>query len=310
MHAPKGKRLIDACQLQSDGSGHWGDRSCHLQAINLHYAQKHGYEYIMFCETNGTSVDSPWLKVAAMEWLAQRAMARGIPTYILILDSDAFVRAIDTRLEDWFDTNGVSFPSASWSMMLSGENKVGTFDPAVVGTSNHLNSGVLYGYVDPAQRDRAERFLAMLRLWQSASCSEALCLKFAKTHPWEQGCLEKLMYDETLRASALSTTELQLLQLAVNVSQQPMNVWNGPWGVFVRHVWGGPGMDKRFDYFTDMVDSYDIDVPKSLASIKAGMLGPPLSLTRPCDGQSEASRAGRAATRSPLRDSDHRTHYS
>jgi len=70
-----------------------------------------------------------------------------------------------------------------------------------------------------------------------------------------------------------------------HVSQQPMNLWNGPWGIFVRHVWGGPGVDKRFNYFTDMTDSYDIDVPKSLATIKASMLGPPISLTRPCDGQ-------------------------
>ena len=168
----------------------------------------------MFCETNGTNVASSWLAVAAMDWLVQRAVARGTPTYILILDSDAYVRAMNTRLEDWFATNDVSFPSASWSLMLSSESKVATFDPATMGRPNFFNCGVLYGYVDPAQQDRTKGFLAMLRLWQSASCSEALCLYFAKAHPWEQGCLEKLMYNETLRASSLST-ELQLLQSAV-----------------------------------------------------------------------------------------------
>ena len=71
------------------------------QAINLHYAQKHGYEYVMFCEGNVRNMSAAWLKVAAMEWLVERARAQQTPTYILFLDSDAFVRAMDTRLEDW-----------------------------------------------------------------------------------------------------------------------------------------------------------------------------------------------------------------
>ena len=91
--------------------------------------------------------------------------------------------------------------------------------------------------------------------------------------------MEKLVFN-----ASLDSAEKLLLQ-SVHVSQQPMNLWNGPWGIFVRHVWAGPGVEKREDMFTDMIDSYDIDVPKSLATIKASMLGPPISLTRPCDGQ-------------------------
>ena len=222
-------------------------------------------------------------------------MAQQTPTYILMLDSDAFVRAMNTRLEDWLAANNVSFPTAPWSLMMSRENKVGTFevvfDPSVLRVQPKLNTGVLYGYVDPAQQDRAERFLAMLRFWQSSTCSEALCGVFAKEHPWEQGCMEKLIFN-----ASLSSVEKQLLQ-SVHVSQQPMNLWNGPWGIYVRHVWAGPGVEKREDMFTDMIDSYDIDVPTSLATIKASMLAPSISSTRSCNGQGKAGE--RAAVPPP-----------
>ena len=249
-------------------------------AINLHYAQKHGYEYIVFCEGDTHNVSSAWLKVAAMEWLVRRASVQETPTYILMLDSDAYVRAIDTRLEDWLVTNNVKFPSLSWSLMLARESKAGPFDPSAMLAKhrNKLNTGVAYAYVDPAQQDRTGRFLVVLQLWQRSTCDSALCLRYSWVHPWEQGCLEKLLFtaNESLRATQ------QQVESVVHVSQQHMNLWNGPWGVFVRHVWGGPGKEKRLYDFDDMVDSYRIDVPASLAAIKAGMVAPPISMSRPC----------------------------
>ena len=189
-------------------------------------------------------------------------------------------------------TNNVSFPTAPWSLMMSRENKVGTFevvfDPTILRVQPKLNTGVLYGYVEPAQQDRTERFLAMLRFWQSSTCSQSLCEVFTKEHPWEQGCMEKLVFN-----ASLSSAEKQLLQ-SVHVSQQPMNLWNGPWGIFVRHVWAGPGVEKREDMFTDMIDSYDIDVPTSLATIKADMLAPSISSTRSCNEQGEAMERAEA----------------
>ena len=250
-------------------------------AINLHYAQKHGYEYIVFCNGDARGATDAWLKVAALEWLVERAAREAVPTYLLLVDSDSVIRAMETRLEDWLPANNMSFPTLQWSLLFASETQVGSFDPAKEGSEhpevprNLLNTGVAYGYVDPHDRDRLAALRRVLELWQQASCDAALCLGFSRPeqHPWEQGCLQKLLFNTTK----------SIFQPVVHVSQQHMNLWNGPWGVFVRHVWGGPGKDKRNWVFDDMIESYRIDVSASLAAIKATMVAPHISVRRPCN---------------------------
>merc|ERR1712070_923755 len=116
-----------------------------------------------------------------------------------------------------------------------------------MGTANMPNTGTMLGYVDPAEILRARRAVRALETWQQAACAP-ICAKYKLEHPWEQGCLFELL---------ASNTELQN---EVHIAPGHMNRWNGPWGEFIRHVWGGKGKELRRWVFDDMIATLQLDV--------------------------------------------------
>ena len=234
-------------------------------AINYEYARRHGYEFRMYCHANSNGFATAWIKVRILEALYEEAAARAGPTYILLVDSDVYMRAFEVPLPDWLRRQRVDVAAVGWSLMYAKESVV----PGKFKKPNWINTGAAYGYVDPADTQRTRRAIDALRLWQTAACDKCVQFQTEDKHPWEQGCLEVLL------------KESPLVQGAVNVTHSHMNLWNGPWGVFARHAWGGPGKELRKWVFDDMVASHRIDVEATVAKILAGHLGQNLTFDRP-----------------------------
>ena len=233
-------------------------------AINYKYAQEHGYEFRLYCHGNSNGFATAWIKVRILEALYQEAAARKEPTYILLVDSDVYMRAFEMPLPTWLLKQGVNMAAVEWSLMYAKESVVGKFKKP-----NWLNTGVAYGYIDPTDALRTKTAIDALRLWQKAACDKCVQFQTEDKHPWEQGCLEVLL------------RESPLVQQAVNITNSHMNLWNGPWGVFARHAWGGTGKELRKWVFDDMVTSHRIDVTATVAAILSNHLGQNLTFDRP-----------------------------
>ena len=225
--------------------------------INLDYTRRHGYEYRMYCEGDAKGFANAWLKVSVLESLFIEASKLGQPSYILLVDSDVYIRATETKLPNWMKQHGVDFMQVPWSLMYSRESVV----PGKFKDPGWINTGAAYGYVDPADTKRTAAALTMLRTWRQAACTECNDFQTEDKHPWEQGCMERL----------LKTSEE--VQQQVNISYSHMNTWNGPWGAYLRHAWGGPGKDLRKWVFEDKVLSLQLDVEKSIETVLASHLG-------------------------------------
>ena len=127
----------------------------------------------------------------------------------------------------------------------------------------------MLGYVDPANVSRVQRALDVLRQWQDASCLP-LCTKFRSEHPWEQGCLEALLENS------------QVARAEIHIASGHMNLWNGPWGQFVRHVWGGPGKELRKWVFDDMIATLRLDVDTAAKRVAKDAVRKPVILQAEC----------------------------
>jgi hypothetical protein len=149
--------------------------------------------------------------------------------------------------------------------MYASETAVGKFKEP-----EGINTGVAYGYVDPSNQERTNRITTALQQWTNSTCDTCNDYQTADKHPWEQGCLERLL------------NESVSMQAVINISQQHMNTWNGPWGEYARHAWGGPGKELRSWVFEDMTLTHRIDVEKSIARIEATMLGKDMKFAPPC----------------------------
>lgn len=233
-------------------------------AINLHYAKRHGYIFRMYCQGDSRGFATAWLKVVALEQLFEEASARSGPTYVVLMDSDSFIRQVEVGLPEWIRQQGLNITAEPWSVMYGQESVVGPFKKP-----QWVNTGVAYGYIDPTDPERLAAGLTALRRWQSSVCDGCSEFQTDDKHPWEQGCLEKL-----LRVPGP-------IRDAINVSASHMNAWNGPWGQYIRHVWGGPGKELRKILFSDMVLSHQIDVEHSVKEIETHHLGPNLTFSRP-----------------------------
>jgi hypothetical protein len=236
-------------------------------AINLDYSTRHGYDFRMYCYGDSHGFANAWLKVSLLESLFEEAKRFTVPTYVLLIDSDTYVRATFTKLPDWMKAHGVDFAKVPWSLMYSKESAVpeGKFNEP-----GRLNTGAAYGYVDPADSRRTEGAIAALTAWRRAACDECDDFQTDDKHPWEQGCLERLLDTSTQ------------VQQTVNVSTLHMNTWNGPWGAFLRHAWGGPGKELRNWVFEDMVLTHQIDVEASITAVMTTHLGANITFDAGC----------------------------
>eukprot|EP00039_Didymoeca_costata_P019554 m.337987 g.337987 ORF g.337987 m.337987 type:complete len:357 (-) comp18285_c0_seq1:1511-2581(-) len=238
-------------------------------AINLQYARLHNYTFTLFCEGDSRGFASAWLKVRVLEELFLTAQRSNRPTYILLMDSDSFVSAMHMPLQTWLEQNDVNFKSSDFSIMYSNESPVPDHFKAS-DSKEMLNTGVAYAYADPQNVSRFQAGLKTLEYWQKSVCNECIEFQTEDKHPWEQGCLEILLKDKPSK-----------FPTEIKIHGGHMNLWNGPWGQYVRHVWGGPGKSLRKWLFDDMIARYLINVDVFVDDIMKSNLGPRISFDRP-----------------------------
>ena len=212
-------------------------------ALNKFYADRHRYEFRFYWHAVHTGIDPIWIKVSlAVKLFHEDA---GEPTLILLMDSDAFVASPDVDLPWWLRFNGIDFNVTQFSIMLAQESKV----PNRFQDPLYWNAGVLYMYKDVSGSQRHRDALEALKIWEAAPC-QPVCAHLRWNPKLDQGCLEILYKTNPFIGRVVNRTELH------------MNVFNGPWGQFVRHLWGGVGIELRHVIPQDQAARYLIDVEK------------------------------------------------
>ena len=68
-----------------------------------------------------------------------------------------------------------------------------------------------------------------------------VCAPFLRSWPCEQQCLHELLRNRTLLPAGWQR----------RIATAPTQLFNSPWGSFVRHVWGGAGAELRRTAFDD-----------------------------------------------------------
>ena len=68
-----------------------------------------------------------------------------------------------------------------------------------------------------------------------------VCAPFRDSWPCEQQCFHELLRNRTLLPPGWRR----------RIATAPMQTFNSPWGSFIRHVWGGPGVELRRRVFDD-----------------------------------------------------------
>ena len=145
-------------------------------------------------------------------------------TWLMYLDSDAIVREhlVDIRtLLPRLDPQ--TLPRGSTHLLLTKEEK---YTDAVLPHPQPVNTGVMFFRV-------SHWSLSFIRSWSRAMLNEERCRRFLTAWPGEQGCLHVLL-------RGMLPHERQ------RVSVQPMAVLNGPWGQFIRHLFGEPRLYKEW----------------------------------------------------------------
>jgi hypothetical protein len=125
--------------------------------------------------------------------------------YVLALDSDAYLRS-DLALDDYMLSHGVNPALSNWSLMLPSwlrwedskclrrnRSKYPLMSFKKCDTSMErqlINTGALYGYVDPHNSARTARGIRFLRRWQQSVCTPR-CWHNRYSAFKDQGCLSK-----------------------------------------------------------------------------------------------------------------------
>jgi hypothetical protein len=216
-------------------------------AINSAYARRHGYKFI-FRTISHDDGSTAWCK---LQFLSDTVRSITTPTYVIAVDSDAHFTSFETSLPAWLESNAIDMPVASYSVLVSTESAV----PGLFSFTHALNTGVLYVFVDPSDKDRHTRLTKTLQIWRNAAHTP-LCISFLRHWPYEQGCLEKL----------LATSEL--VRSVVQVAPGHMNIWNGPWGRYIRHMWSGVGKELRPVFVNDTIARYLVNETEEIHNLR------------------------------------------
>jgi hypothetical protein len=249
-------------------------------AINHHYAVRHNYSFSLWSNLDPNSrpvFALPWVKIPLYIKLLERTEATGRPRVFLFLDSDAFVSAPLSTVESWLRGFGL-YPAmldAEWSMLFSREGKMDSTsafeDVGDESQIQSINAGVAVMYVDPKNTSRTAAMRRLLGAWRDSSCNFrqahgsptapygvmlpgnrqeqaifAECGELQKDWPAEQKCLQDALVN--------GVSEIPRV---VHVPELQMNWLNGPWGIFVRHMWGDKRTTKKW-VFDDMLNVLNV----------------------------------------------------
>lgn len=243
-------------------------------ALTWHYCQLHSYDYRFYNNIDSSACAvpptrhraTPWLKVNILKEIILEAIKEQKATFFIVMDSDAFPRQADVSMQKYLHQNGLGdlfFERNPYSIVVS---KEGPVQGQNIKAFQRLNTGVIYGCIYPENKERTSNLLVAVDSWIDGG--DDLCENSAGGWPFEQGCLEKLLFD------TMNETLYRPVREAVFVPDLSMNVLNGPWGRQIRHIWGGiPGEEKRKYEARDLVQTYDIDVDEVLDNVLSSYNG-------------------------------------
>jgi len=212
-------------------------------ALNYLYAQRHAMEFVIVRPTRaatdswlgGDSGLCPaWCRVKILASLVASHRQRHSCHWVLYIDSDAYVREQHVDFLERLDTPR----NADVQIAISREElPAGGFRSPRKRAHGvrvpSLNAGVLF--VKATQW--SSEFLAA---WMRAA-SLPVCAPFRQLWPCEQQCFHELLRNRSLLPRGWRAA----------IATAPMQLFNSPWGQFIRHVWGGPGVELRRKAFDD-----------------------------------------------------------
>lgn len=230
-------------------------------ALNRLYATRHNLSFVLVRPTAGewlagqprspacaaqkgdfcAGMCPAWCRLKIIRRVVAQLLARPRPEpagaachWLLYIDSDAYVREQHT---DFTSVLGAPRHADVHLAIAREEPPAGAF------RSNRrrahgvrvpsLNAGVLFVRASAWSE-------ALLDVWMRAP-ELPVCEPFRRSWPCEQQCLHELLRNRTLLPDGWQR----------RIATAPTQLFNSPWGSFVRHVWGGPGAELRRRAFDD-----------------------------------------------------------
>lgn len=205
--------------------------------LNFLYATRHGLGFMLVRPTagqwglrpSGAGLCPAWCRVKILASLVAARQGLGSGRcgpdghWLVYIDGDAYVREQDI---DLLTRLGDPLNSDTHFAIAREEPPAGAFRsprrrPHGVRTPS-LNAGVLFV--------RASTFSAQLLASWMRAADLPVCAPFRQSWPCEQQCLHELLRNRTLLPRLWRD----------RIATAPMQLFNSPWGGFIRHVWGGP----------------------------------------------------------------------
>jgi hypothetical protein len=175
-----------------------------------------------------------WCRVKILASLVASRLAANGCHWVLYIDSDAYIREQHVDFLERLDTpanRDVHFAFAREELPAGGFRSPAKRSHGVRVPS--LNAGVLFV--------RASAWSArLLAVWMRAA-QLPVCAPFRQQWPCEQQCFHELLRNRTLLPEGWR----------MRIASAPMQLFNSPHGQFIRHVWGGPGVELRRRAFDD-----------------------------------------------------------
>jgi hypothetical protein len=173
--------------------------------------------------------------------------------WILYIDSDAYVREQHTDFLARLSTPAnqeVHFAIAREEPPAGGFRSPKKRAHGVRTPS--MNAGVLFV--------RASHWTSSLLAAWIAAADTPVCAPFRQSWPCEQQCFHELLRNRTMLPPGWRR----------RIATAPMQLFNSPWGTFVRHVWGGPGAALRRHAFDDELKVQGVWDPGHLSDLLQG----------------------------------------
>lgn len=238
--------------------------------LNYAYAKQFGYKFTFVHPEKRrllSKYNSQWHRVfyfaERLRRLEQSKEKRC--TWLLYLDTDAFVREFQTPLHEFISRLSSKYHIRDDVGAIFAQEQA---EPPFMPRSWHaINDGVYLVHANTQSRH-------FFDIWQSAAGDDE---ELEKHWPYEQGVLTELYFpgkyytrvkkhvhpgDGGEHARLHKHDKISNAVALVNMTEM-----NSPWGRFIQHMWSGPGSEKRITAPKEMLARINISEPKHFAHL-------------------------------------------